>query len=128
LFPRTQQASLLSASLHSLARSKYRSLTHFGTAHTQRFPCFAKNKKRLEEQPVDYNTHPVQAMADLTSDSINKQSDNIYINKYEPRQEDISDLRPWGTKKYDRAGGFADVSSADGPRDFFLEISRMAMA
>ena len=51
-------------------------------------------------------------MADLISSDSNKQSDNIRFNNkhYEPRPEDISDLRPWGTKKYDRAGGYADVS------------------
>lgn len=50
-------------------------------------------------------------MAELTpSDSSNKQSDNIRLisSFYEPRIEDIADLRPWGTKKYDRAGGYAD--------------------
>jgi len=51
-------------------------------------------------------------MAELIpSDSSNQiefKRNNDNLNHYEPRLEDIADLRPWGTKKYDKAGGFAD--------------------
>lgn len=68
-------------------------------------------------------------MADLISSDSNKQSDNIlFSNKlYEPLQEDISDLRPWGTKKYDRAGGYADVSCYGATVFFFFFFSFYTM-
>jgi hypothetical protein len=59
-------------------------------------------------------------MAELIpSDSSNQiefKRNNDNLNHYEPRLEDIADLRPWGTKKYDKAGGFADVSARDANR------------
>ena len=65
-------------------------------------------------------------MADLIPGDSSKQSDNIRIDTfYEPRQEDISDLRLWGIKKYDREGGYAEVRRADHRTDrtgFFLSL------
>lgn len=63
-------------------------------------------------------------MADLIPSDSNELSDNIRFDEklYEPLQEDISDLRPWGTKKYDRAGGYADVSCPGATSFFFPTV------
>ena len=61
-------------------------------------------------------------MADLIPGDSNKQSDNIRINFYEPLQEDISDLRLWGIKKYDREGGYAEVRDVPDDDGFFFSL------
>lgn len=50
----------------------------------------------------------------LPGDSSDQLSDNR--NVYEPRSEDIADLRQWGIRKYGRAGGYAEVSESEGVR------------